>query len=209
MRREDVIARLKQTEPALRSFGVAALYLFGSHARDDAAFESDVDVFVDPASDKDFGFLPFMDAYEALQTAFNHQVEIGYSTRMGLSPLHSEGCGTRSPADFLMAVGKGPRARLFHIRDEIEGVAVIIKGLSFEAYQASYIHRRAIERAAQIVSGRRGCRLTFWFGMVTLRGSPSSGSETFCGTSTSALRTGNFRKLRQFTCPLWSLSCGE
>jgi uncharacterized protein with HEPN domain len=50
-----------------------------------------------------------------------------------------------------MAVGKGPRARLFHIRDEIEGVAVIIKGLSFEAYQASF-HRRAIERAAQIVS---------------------------------------------------------
>jgi uncharacterized protein len=85
-RREDVIAKPKQTEPALRSFGVAALYLFGSHARDDAALESDVDVFVDPASDEDFGFLPFMDAYEALQTAFDHQVEIGYSTRMGLSP---------------------------------------------------------------------------------------------------------------------------
>jgi hypothetical protein len=86
MHREDVIARLKQTEPALRSFGVARLYLFGSHARDEAAFESDVDVFVDPASDEDFGFLPFMGAYEALQTAFNHQVEIGYSTRTGLSP---------------------------------------------------------------------------------------------------------------------------
>jgi uncharacterized protein len=86
MRREDVIARLKQTEPALRAFGVGSLYLFGSHARDEAGSESDVDVFVDPASDKDFGFLSFMDAYEALQNAFNHQVEIGYSTRMGLSP---------------------------------------------------------------------------------------------------------------------------
>ena len=36
MKRADVIARLKETEPTLRSFGVAALYLFGSHARDEA-----------------------------------------------------------------------------------------------------------------------------------------------------------------------------
>jgi predicted nucleotidyltransferase len=86
MRRDDVIARLKETEPVLRGFGVASLYLFGSHARDDADSESDVDVFVDPASDRDFGFLSFMDAYEVLQDAFSHQVEIGYSTRMGLSP---------------------------------------------------------------------------------------------------------------------------
>jgi hypothetical protein len=28
MRRDEVIARLKQTEPALKAFGVAALYLF-------------------------------------------------------------------------------------------------------------------------------------------------------------------------------------
>ncbi len=86
MRREDVIARLRETEPALRAFGVAGLYLFGSHARDEADSESDIDVFVDPASDNDFGFLSFMDAYEALQTAFKHEVEIGYSTRAGLSP---------------------------------------------------------------------------------------------------------------------------
>ena len=51
-----------------------------------------------------------------------------------------------------MVAGKSPRARLFHIRDEIEGVALIVKELSFEQYQTSYIHRRAIERAAQIVS---------------------------------------------------------
>src|SRR5689334_13092108 len=52
MRRDDVIARLKATEPALRGFGVAALYLFGSHARGDAQPDSDIDVFVDPAPDK-------------------------------------------------------------------------------------------------------------------------------------------------------------
>ena len=86
MRRQEVIAKLKEAEPALRGFGVAALYLFGSHARDDAKSDSDVDVFVDPAPDRDFGFLPFTDAYQTIQKAFGGTVEIGYSTRTGLSP---------------------------------------------------------------------------------------------------------------------------
>jgi predicted nucleotidyltransferase len=86
MRRHEVIAKLKETEPALRGFGVMALYLFGSHARDEAKSDSDVDVFVDPVPDRDFGFLPFMDAYETIQKAFGDAVEIGYSTRTGLSP---------------------------------------------------------------------------------------------------------------------------
>jgi len=86
MRRDDVIAQLKQTEPTLRALGVAGLYLFGSHARDEAGPGSDVDVFIDPAPDNDFGFLSFMEAFEALRTAFHRQVELGYSTREGLSP---------------------------------------------------------------------------------------------------------------------------
>ena len=86
MRRDEVIAKLKQAEPALRGVGVGALYLFGSHARDEAKSDSDVDVFVDPAPDRDFGFLPFMDAYQTIQKAFGEAVEVGYSTRTGLSP---------------------------------------------------------------------------------------------------------------------------
>ena len=86
MRRDEVIAKLKAAEPALRGFGVAALYLFGSHARDEAEPDSDVDLFIDPAPDRDFGFLPFMSAYETIQRAFGDAVEIGYSTRTGLSP---------------------------------------------------------------------------------------------------------------------------
>jgi predicted nucleotidyltransferase len=86
MHRDDVITRLKQTEPALRALGVSSLYLFGSHVRDEAASSSDVDVFVDPVSEDEFGFLPFMDAYRTLQRVFGAQAEIGYSTRTGLSP---------------------------------------------------------------------------------------------------------------------------
>jgi hypothetical protein len=36
-----------------------------------------------------------------------------------------------------MAASKNPRARLLHIRDEIEGVARIVGGLSFVQYQGS------------------------------------------------------------------------
>jgi predicted nucleotidyltransferase len=86
MRRDEVIEKLKEAEPALRGFGVGALYLFGSHARDEARFDSDVDVFIDPAAGRDLGFLPFMDAYETIRKAFGNAVEIGYSTRAGLSP---------------------------------------------------------------------------------------------------------------------------
>jgi len=85
MRRHDVIARLKETEPALRAFGVGALYLFGSHARDEAGPDSDIDVFVDPTPDTAFGFTPFMDAYETLQEAVGDKLD--YGTRKGLHPL--------------------------------------------------------------------------------------------------------------------------
>jgi predicted nucleotidyltransferase len=85
MRRTDVIDQLKLTEPALRACGVAALYLFGSHARDEAQPNSDIDVFVDPAPDRPFGFLPFMVAYETIQNAVGTKVD--YGTRKGLHPL--------------------------------------------------------------------------------------------------------------------------
>jgi uncharacterized protein with HEPN domain len=50
-----------------------------------------------------------------------------------------------------MAASKNPRARPLHIRDEIEGVAAAVRGLSYEQYQGSYMHRRTVERAVQIV----------------------------------------------------------
>jgi hypothetical protein len=68
MRRDDVIAKLKETEPVLRGFGVAALYLFGSHARDEASPDSDVDVFIDVAPGAAFGLRPYMGTFACLRT---------------------------------------------------------------------------------------------------------------------------------------------
>lgn len=84
MRQQDIIARLQKTEAALRQFGVGSLFLFGSHSRDEAQSGSDVDVFVDPVSKDNFGFLPFMSAYETIRNAVGGDADVGYSTRDGL-----------------------------------------------------------------------------------------------------------------------------
>src|SRR3974390_1890348 len=63
MRKNEAIARLKQAEPAIRALGAASLYLFGSHARDEARPDSDVDVFIDKDASRHFGFHEFMGIY--------------------------------------------------------------------------------------------------------------------------------------------------
>lgn len=102
-----------------------------------------------------------------------------------------------------MAASRSPRARLLHIRDEIEGVAITVDGLSFEQYRGSYIHRRAIECAAQIVSeAAKALPPDLLPGTVTPHGLPSSESETSCDTSISGSTTGSFGKSQQCICLL-------
>jgi predicted nucleotidyltransferase len=84
MRRDEIVARLKIAEPALRQHGVAALYLFGSHARDEAQEDSDIDLFIDRDRSRPFGFDEFMDIYLLLQARLGGNVD--YGTREGLHP---------------------------------------------------------------------------------------------------------------------------
>lgn len=51
-----------------------------------------------------------------------------------------------------MAASKSPLLRLFHIRDEIDGIEAAIQGIGFDEYRDSFTLRRAAERAVQIIS---------------------------------------------------------
>ena len=84
MRRDEVIARLKEVEPEIRARGAQALYLFGSHARDETTADSDVDVFIDKDQSRPFGFDRFIDIYFLLCDRLDGKVD--YGTRDGLSP---------------------------------------------------------------------------------------------------------------------------
>jgi uncharacterized protein len=75
---------LKEVEPALRGHGAQALYLFGSHAQDEASAESDIDVFIDKDRSRQFGFDEFMDIYFLLRERLGENID--YGTREGLSP---------------------------------------------------------------------------------------------------------------------------
>lgn len=47
---------------------------------------------------------------------------------------------------------KNPLVRLYHIRDEIDGVATVVAGLELDTFTDSYMAVRTVERALQIIS---------------------------------------------------------
>jgi predicted nucleotidyltransferase len=59
MRRDAALARLRSLEARLRRQGVAALFLFGSVARDDADDQSDIDLAFDLPPDTAFSLFEF------------------------------------------------------------------------------------------------------------------------------------------------------
>src|SRR5215470_15452223 len=83
MHRDEIIAKLRARTDAIRAFGVTALYLYGSAARDEIGEASDVDLFADVDYSR-FGFVPFMDLREFLITVLGREVD--FTTRNGLHP---------------------------------------------------------------------------------------------------------------------------
>jgi predicted nucleotidyltransferase len=57
MSRDAIIAKLRETAPALRAEGVTKLAIFGSRARGDAKEDSDLDVLIDVDPEAKFSLL--------------------------------------------------------------------------------------------------------------------------------------------------------
>jgi uncharacterized protein len=76
MRRSEVITKLNQHSNHLtEKFGVKALFLFGSVARDEGNKDSDVDLFVE--FNNPIGLFEFVSLKHELETLLGCQVDLG------------------------------------------------------------------------------------------------------------------------------------
>ena len=85
MDKQDIIARLKENEAALKAQGVAHAAVFGSVARRDARPDSDIDIMVEIAPDAPVGLWQYTGIVRYIEELFPVPVDV--ANREGLKPL--------------------------------------------------------------------------------------------------------------------------
>ena len=83
MNRQEALRRLQAASPRLKAAGVGALYLFGSTARDEAAPDSDIDLFFDPGR-AGLSLFDVMDVRDIAQEEVGKKVDV--MTRGSIHP---------------------------------------------------------------------------------------------------------------------------
>jgi predicted nucleotidyltransferase len=84
MRRDDVIARLKEAEPALRARGIRRAALFGSVARGDDHPDSDLDIMIEVDPETHMTVYEYVGLKEYVAGLFDGTVDV--VSRDGLKP---------------------------------------------------------------------------------------------------------------------------
>jgi predicted nucleotidyltransferase len=84
MNRQDIIAKLKENETALRAQGVAHAALFGSRARGDDRPDSDIDIMVEIAPEARLGLFQYVGLVHYIEDLFPVRVDV--ANREGLKP---------------------------------------------------------------------------------------------------------------------------
>ena len=87
MTRDEIVARIKETAPALRAEGVTRLAIFGSRARGDAREDSDLDVLID-VDDKRFSGLNLVGVEQIIEQATGLQTQA--EMRRSIEPRFAE-----------------------------------------------------------------------------------------------------------------------
>jgi predicted nucleotidyltransferase len=69
MTRDEIIAKLRETVPALKAEGVTSLAIFGSRSRGDAKADSDLDILVDIDPTAEFSLFDLIGVQHIVQDA--------------------------------------------------------------------------------------------------------------------------------------------
>jgi predicted nucleotidyltransferase len=76
MDKQDIIARLREYEPALRARGVTHAALVGSRARGDARPDSDTDIMIDIDPDAPVGVYEYVGVKDFIASLFDGPVDV-------------------------------------------------------------------------------------------------------------------------------------
>jgi len=85
MRRDEVIARLKEAEPALRARGIRRAAVFGSVARGEERPDSDIDIMIEIDPEAHITIYDYVGLKELVATFFDQTVDV--VDREGLKPF--------------------------------------------------------------------------------------------------------------------------
>lgn len=84
MEQQDIIARLRENQAALRALGVAHAALFGSRARGDARPDSDTDIMIEIDPEAGVGVYEYVGIRDYIAGLFEGPVDV--IDREGLKP---------------------------------------------------------------------------------------------------------------------------